>query len=136
MIYFQILTKPCRTPLIKELLLLNASLFSYARTQKKCIFLEKLTWKKMQKNFIVNNNYKIILAWYLSSKWPVCRPIVNQINGGAGRAKFSTLLKTNIFKYCTLFCNKVVNIHLHQRNSFNSNNRQMNSCPFSELFPF
>ena len=37
-IYFlQILTKPCRTPLIREKLLLNAFWFSYARTQKKKI---------------------------------------------------------------------------------------------------
>ena len=78
-VYFlQILTKPHRTPLIREHLSLNASWFSYERTQKKYNFLEKLIRKKIQKNFIVNNNNKIIRAWYLSSKWLVCRSIVNQ----------------------------------------------------------
>ena len=67
-VYFlQILTKPRRTPLIREHLSLNASWFSYEQKQKKYI-LEKLIRKKIQKNFIVNNNNKIICAWYLSSK--------------------------------------------------------------------
>ena len=69
-IYFlQILNKLCRTPLIREHLSLNASWFSYARTQKE----NTIFWKnwfeknnnKKQKNFIVNNNKKIIGAWYL-----------------------------------------------------------------------
>ena len=60
-----ILTKPCRTPLIRECLSLNVSLFSSARTQKYYIFLEKLIRKKIQKNFIVNNNNRINRAWYL-----------------------------------------------------------------------
>ena len=78
-VYFlQILTKPRRTPLIRGHLSLNASWFSYEQTQKKYNFLEKLIRKKIQKNFIVNNNNKIIRAWYLSSKWLVCRSIVNQ----------------------------------------------------------
>ena len=112
-VYFlQILTKPRRTPLIREHLSLNASWFSYERTQKKYNFLEKLIRKKIQKNFIVNNNNKIIRAWYLSSKWLVCRSIVNQTTGGTSRTKLSTLLKTNIFKYCPLFCNKVAKMHL------------------------
>ena len=91
----------------------------------------KVIWKKIQNNFTVNNNNsntnnnnnnnnnddnnnnnnnnnnKIIRAWYLSSKWPVCRSIVNQTTVGRGRTKFITLLKTNILKYCALFCSKV-----------------------------
>ena len=54
----QVLTKPCRTSLIREHLSLNASWFSYARTQKNTFF-EKLIRKKIQKNFIVNNNDNI-----------------------------------------------------------------------------
>ena len=38
------------------------------------------------------------------------------------RTKLSTLLKTNIFKYFILFCNKVAKIHSQQRNPSNSNN--------------
>ena len=66
-IYFlQILNKLCRTPLIREHLSLNASWFSYARTQKEnTIFWKNWFEKKKQKNFIVNNNKKIIRAWYL-----------------------------------------------------------------------
>ena len=75
--------------------------------KKKNIFGEKFIRKKIQKNLMVNNNNKIIRAWYLSSKWPVCRSIVNQTTGGKSRIKLSTLLKTNIFKYCALFCKKV-----------------------------
>ena len=64
-IYFlQILTKPCRKPLIRKHFSLNASWFSFAKTQKK-----KKLWKidseKISKNFIVNNNNRIIRAWYL-----------------------------------------------------------------------
>ena len=55
---------------------------------------------------MVNNN-KIIRAWYLSFKGPVYRSIVNQTTGGTSRTKLGTLFKTNIFKYCALFCNKV-----------------------------
>ena len=44
----QILTKPCRAPLTREYLSLNASWFLYARTQKKDnIFLEKLIRKRI-----------------------------------------------------------------------------------------
>ena len=35
----------------------------------------------------------------LSSKWPVCRSIVNYTTGGTSRTQLSTMLKTNIFKY-------------------------------------
>ena len=70
-IYFlQILTNPCRTPLLREQLLLNTSWFSYARTKKKH-FSEKLIRKKIKfhcRNNNNNNNNKIICAWYLSSK--------------------------------------------------------------------
>ena len=120
MVYFRIfitgLTTPCRRPLMREHLSLNVSWFSYEQTQKRYNFLEKLIRKKIQKNFKVNNNNKIICAWYLSSKWLVCRSIVNQTNGGTSRTKLSTLLKTNIFKYCPLFFNKVAKV---ARNSFN-----------------
>ena len=129
-IYFlQILTKHYGTPLIREHLSLKACWFPYARTQKirKKIFLEKLIRKKMQKIFVVNNNNnKIIRPWYLSSKWPVCRSIINQTTGGTSRTKLRTLLKTNIFKYCALFCNKVANIHFQ----FNSNNEEMHFVLF------
>ena len=47
--FLQILTKPCKTPLTREHLSLNASWFSYSRTQKENNFLEKLIRKKMQK---------------------------------------------------------------------------------------
>ena len=36
--------------------------------RKKIQFFGKIDSEKIQKNFIVNNNYKIICAWYLSSK--------------------------------------------------------------------
>ena len=74
------------------------------RKKKEIHFFGKIdSKKKMQINFIVNNNHKIIRAWYLSSKWPVWRAAVNQTNGGTRKTKLSTLLKTNIFKYT---CNK------------------------------
>ena len=59
-IYFlQILTKPCRTPIIREDILLNASWFSWARTQKrKNSFSKNWFGKKYKKYFIVNNNKK------------------------------------------------------------------------------
>ena len=38
------------------------------RQKKANNFLEKLIRKKIQKNFIVNNNNKIIRVWYLYSK--------------------------------------------------------------------
>ena len=60
--FLQILTKPCRTPLIREHLSLNASWFSYARTQKKLQLFGKFD---SEKYFIVNNNNKIIREWYL-----------------------------------------------------------------------
>ena len=75
-------------------------------------FLEKLIRKKIQKNFIVNNNNKIIHTWYLPSNRPVCRSIVNYTNGRASRTKLSTLLKTNIYKYWVLYCNEVAKIYL------------------------
>ena len=70
----------------------------------------KFDSEKTQKDVIENNNNKTICSCYLSSKWPVCRSIVNQNTGGTRRTKLSTLLKTNIFKYCALFCNKVAKI--------------------------
>ena len=64
-IFLQILTKPYRTPLIRE----------KRKTFTKCILiLLRQNAKKKQKNFIVNNNNnnnnnnKITNAWYLSSK--------------------------------------------------------------------
>ena len=36
--------------------------------KKKNNFLEKLIRKELQKNFIVNNDNKIMRAWYQSSK--------------------------------------------------------------------
>ena len=49
-IYFlQILTKPCRKPLIRKHFSLNASWFSFAKTQKKKKNCEKLIRKKYQK---------------------------------------------------------------------------------------
>ena len=96
--FWQVLTKPCRTSLIREHLSLNASWFSYARTQKNTFF-EKLIRKKIQKNFIVNNNNNIHV-WYLPFKWPSSRSIANHNTG------------TNVFKYCVLFCNKVDKMHL------------------------
>ena len=110
--FLQILTTPCRMPLIREHLSLNASWYSYARKWKKKKKIEKLIWKKIQKILIVNNNNTIIRAWYLSSKWPVCRSVVNQTTGWASRTKLGTLLKIIVFKYCSLLCNKVANIHL------------------------
>ena len=59
--FCQILTKPYRTLLIRERLSLNASWFSYARTQKNAIF-GKID---SEKNFIVNNENKTTPAWYL-----------------------------------------------------------------------
>ena len=88
MYFFEILNNPWKTPLIREQLSRNASWFSYARTQ----FSKNWVGKKIQKHFIVSNNNKRIRVWYLSSKWPVCRLIVNQTNGGASRTKLSTFL--------------------------------------------
>ena len=49
-IYFsQILTKPCKTQLIREQLSLYASWFSYSRTQKNTILWKKWFGKKIQK---------------------------------------------------------------------------------------
>ena len=99
-VYFlQISTKPRRTSLIRENLSLNASWFSYERTQRKYNFLERLIQKKIQKNFIVSNNNKIIRGWYLSSKWLVCRSIVNQTTDERAEQNWAPRL-TNIFKYC------------------------------------
>ena len=108
----QILTKPCRASRIREHLSLNASWFSYARTQKYTDLLKNWFGKKYKKNFKVNNNNTIICAWYLSSKWPVCRCKVNQTTGGTSRTNLSTFLQTNILKYFALFCNKLAKIHL------------------------
>ena len=63
--FLQILTKACRTPFIREHLSPSASWFCYARTQKKAFWGKKLIRKKIQKNFMVNNNNKIIPAWCL-----------------------------------------------------------------------
>ena len=106
-IYFlQILTKPGRITLIREHLSLNTSLiFLRQNAKKKKRLIRKKNTKKL-------NNNNIIRVWYLYSKWPVFRFIVNQNAGGTSRTKLSTLLKTNTFKYCALFCNNVVKIHL------------------------
>ena len=48
MYFLQVLAKPCRTPLIREDLSLNASSFSYARTQK-IEFFGKIDSKKNTK---------------------------------------------------------------------------------------
>ena len=90
-----------KTPFTKCLLIF------FTRERKKYNFFEKLIQKKIQRNFIAYNNDKIIRAWYLSSKWPVCSSIVNQTTGGTSRTTLITFYKTNIFKYCALFCNKV-----------------------------
>ena len=45
----QILTKPCGTPLIRKHLSLNASRFSYARTNKNTIFWKSWFGKKYKK---------------------------------------------------------------------------------------
>ena len=63
-------------------------------------------------------------------------PWKKQTNGGASRTKLSTLLKTNIYKYWVLFCNKAAKIHLQQRNSVHSNNGQMRFFPFRNFPPF
>ena len=107
----KILNKSARSSHIREHLSLNASWFSYARTQKK-FFFWNIYSEKNTKNFIVNNSNKIIHIWYLSSKWLSCRSIINQATGGTSRTKLSPLLQTNIFKYCTLFYNKVDKMYL------------------------
>ena len=96
----QILTKPLknttkkRTPSTKYLLI-----FLHQNAKKRKQFLKKLIWTKIQKNFIVNNNNnnKMTLAWCLSSKWPVCRFIVNLTTGRKIRTKLSNVLKTYVF---------------------------------------
>ena len=87
----KILNKSARSSLIREHLSLNASWFSYARTEKKCFFW-KIYSEENTANFIVNNSNKIIHIWYLSSKWLSCRFIINQTTGGTSRTKLSTLL--------------------------------------------
>ena len=62
-----------RTPFTKCLLNL------LRQNARKYNSLEKLTRKKIRKNFMVNNNNKIICIWYLSSKWPVRRIEQNEI---------------------------------------------------------
>ena len=47
--FLQILIKPCRTPPIREHLSLNASWFSYARTQKNKIFWKNWFGQKYKK---------------------------------------------------------------------------------------
>ena len=79
----QILAKPCRTPLTREFT--KYLLIFFRQNAKKIHFFGKIDSEKIQKNFIVNNNNKMIRVWYLSSKWPVCRSIVNQTNGGTRR---------------------------------------------------
>ena len=107
----QILTRPCRTSLIREHLSPNAPWFSYSRMQNYT-FLKKKKIEKEKNTCKNTNNDKIICIWYLSSKWPVCRSIVNQTTGVTSRTKPSTLLKTNIFKHCALFRNKVAKMYL------------------------
>ena len=65
-IYFlQILAKPCRTPLKRAPFTKCLLIFFGQNEKKKKQFLEKLIRKKIQKNFILNSNNKIIRAWYL-----------------------------------------------------------------------
>ena len=80
--------------------------------KKNTIFWKHWLGKKIQKIFLINSN-KIIRAWYLSSKWPVCRSIVNQTSGGTSRTKLSTLkqISSNIAPCFTITwlkysCNK------------------------------
>ena len=64
----QILTKPCRAPLIRQHLWLKSSWFPYARTPKKeKINKQNKNWfaKKIQKYYIENNNNTLIRVWYL-----------------------------------------------------------------------
>ena len=99
-------------------------------------FFEKLISKKIQKSFIVNNTNETIRVWYLSSKWPVCRSIVNHITGGRSRTKFSTFLKTNTsdilpcfaIKWLKCTCNKgIFSIQIMGKWSF---------VLFGNFFPF
>ena len=101
--FLLILTEACRAPLITEHLSLNVSWFSCARTQWKYNFWKNWFGKKKQKNFIVNNN-KIIRAWYLSSKWLVCRSIVNQTTGGT--SILSHIVSCFAIKWLKYTCNK------------------------------
>ena len=92
---------------------LTKCLLIFCREKAKPIqFFGKIDSEKNIKNFIVNNNNKIC-AWYLSSKWPVCRSIVNQTSGGTSRTKLSTLkqISSNIAPCFTITwlkysCNK------------------------------
>ena len=86
-----------RTPFAKCLLIF------LRQNAMKIQFLEKLIRKKKQKNFIVNNN-KIIRAWYLSSKWLVCRSIVNQTTGGT--SILSHIVSCFAIKWLKYTCNK------------------------------
>ena len=81
-----------RTPLIREHFSINAFWFSYEQTQKNYV-LEKLIRNKTQKNLTVNNNNKIIRAWYLFSKWLICRSIVNQITEERAEQDWVTCIK-------------------------------------------
>ena len=81
-----------RTPLTK------CPLIFLRQNAKKKKFSEKLIRKKIQKSFIVNNNNKIIRAWYLSSKWLVCRSIVNQTTGGVALLPSSCIVLLPVLK--------------------------------------
>ena len=93
---------------------LTKCLLIFCREKAKPIqFFGKIDSEKNIKNFIVNNNNNKICAWYLSSKWPVCRSIVNQTSGGTSRTKLSTLkqISSNIAPCFTITwlkysCNK------------------------------
>ena len=69
----------------------------------------------MQKNFIVNNN-KIIRAWSLSSKWPVCRSVVNRPLEEQAEQKWLPCLKQICLntvprfaiKWLKCICNKAI----------------------------
>ena len=71
MYFLQVLAKPCRTPLITEDLSLNASSFSYARTQKTQFFgkIDSKKKKKIQKSFIVYNNNNNLQVHNKSDHW-------------------------------------------------------------------
>ena len=65
--------------------------------------------KKYKRNFIVNNNNnKIICTWSSLLNYQ----FAGHTTGGKSETKLSTLVKTNIFKYCALFCDKVAKVRL------------------------
>ena len=60
---------------------------------KKIYFFGEIIRKKIRKNFIANNNCKIISTWSLSSKWPVCRSTVNHTTGGRTKQNWAPCLQ-------------------------------------------